>query len=94
MKRIRTLTSHAAHARFLAECGDWTVGHVAKPENIPSPYHAAPWYPVLEWIVSPNRTRLVVIFETSHRRYEVFEVPEEKVKLSREADGGIVGPYE
>lgn len=73
LRRIKTLTSHAGHARFLAEVADAPLGTipdgVRAAHGIPSPYAYSPTWSVLDRDGTP-----VVIFETRHRRYEVFTV--------------------
>lgn len=74
LNRIKVITGYAAHARFLAECEDeefliHPVGTIPRQSQIPSPYRYSPTHDVLGW-----NGRKVVIVETRHRRYEVFEV--------------------
>lgn len=79
-KRIKKIASHVGHARFLAETdgiesenvNDWIVGYLATVQrsDIPSPYAYSPVTPLYRW-----RGKLIFISETSHRVYEVFEVP-------------------
>jgi len=68
-KKLKTITSHAGHARFLAECEETDLGHIRRQDTIPSPYAYSPVWPVLSW-----QKRAVIIREVSHRRYVVFEV--------------------
>jgi hypothetical protein len=77
-RRLKTITSHAGHARWLAECdltddGDLIVqGYLAtvQREEIPSPYAYSPTTQLYRW-----NGKKVFLSETRHRRYEVFEVP-------------------
>lgn len=81
-KRLKTITSYAGHARFLAGCDGYdrldddpdamTAGYLARVqrEDVPSPYAYSPTTPLLRW-----NGRKVFISEVSHRRFEVFEVP-------------------
>lgn len=69
LTRIKRITSHSGHARFLAETADEPVGYIPR-QDIPSPYHSSPTHLVHDW----NERRVVVV-ETSHRRFDVFEVP-------------------
>jgi hypothetical protein len=71
LTRIKVLTSHAAHARYLAEEPEnaQPIGTVQRPAHIPSPYHYAPAYTVWDHAGIP-----IVIFETRHKRYEVYRV--------------------
>ena len=76
LKRIKTITSHAGLARFYAECDDAGEGKAiaylarCQIEEIPSPYRYSPTVTIGLW----NGKR-VVVFETRHRHYEIFEVP-------------------
>lgn len=78
MKRIRTITSHSGLARWLAETSDEPIAYLARcqVEEIRSPYAYSPSVSILDW-----NGRAVVWFETSHRRYEVFEVPAELLRF-------------
>lgn len=71
LKRIKRITSHAGHARFLAECDDEPAGAIPRQADIPSPYAHSPDWLVLRW-----GDRLVTVRETAHRRFDVFEVPQ------------------
>lgn len=68
LKRIKRITSHSGHARFLAQCEE--IGHIKRIEGIPSPYHYAP-----VWTVYAYGERRVIIRETAHRQFDVFELP-------------------
>lgn len=71
MKAIKTITSHAGLARWLATVEDTEFLVDRKVfAGIPSPYAYSPVKPVYVW-----NGKNVVWFETRHRRYEVFEVP-------------------
>jgi hypothetical protein len=70
LRKIKTITSHAGHARFLAETDKGIVGEVARSVVPAEPYRFSLTKQVLSW-----RGRSVVVLETSHRRFEVFEVP-------------------
>jgi hypothetical protein len=75
LKKIKTLSSYAAHARFLNECtsdasGELkVVGEVAQSVVPKTPYAFSLTKTVYEWQGKP-----IVVLETSHRRYEVFQV--------------------
>ncbi len=73
LKRLKTITSYAGHARFLARV-EGTGEYLARCDvaDISSPYRYSPSIEILEHQFDGKK---VVIFETSHRRYEVFEVP-------------------
>lgn len=66
-KRIRVLNGYAAHARFCGECESDFAGHI--PAFTQGAYSYSPSMAVRTW-----GTKRVVIVETRHRRYEVFDV--------------------
>ena len=70
MQRLKVITSYTGHARFLAECDEEPAGWIARQADIPSPYSYGPDHAVWAW-----GNRKVIIVETRHKRYEVFEVP-------------------
>jgi hypothetical protein len=74
MKKVKTITSHAGYGRWMAECMDEPVGYIARSQvaHIPSPYAYSPCRAVYEW-----NGKYVVSFETRHKRYEVFELPDD-----------------
>lgn len=72
---IKTLHSHAAHARFLATCSDEPVGYIPRQKDIPSPYAYSPVHSVY---MCKDGDRAVFIVETSHRKFQVFTVPTEE----------------
>jgi hypothetical protein len=76
LKCIKTLRSHVDHARFLAQCSAEPVGQIPCQADIPSPYRFSPTWLVYEHFNTP----CVVIVETAHRKFQVFEVPPEMVQ--------------
>ena len=68
-KRIKRIRSHAGVYRYLHQCGD--AGTIPLQPDIPSPYAYSS-----DWLAyrAPTGQR-VIIRETSHRCYDVFEVP-------------------
>ena len=74
MKRLKTLTTYAAHHRLLAECGARTFWLPRKLCPVKTPFSSGPTVAVL-----PHSGRLVWVAETSHRRYEVWNIPENLV---------------
>jgi hypothetical protein len=70
---LQTLRSHSAHARFLAACSEQPVGYIPR-QSIPSPYAYSPVHPVYACM-----GKNVFIVETSHRKFQVFEVPTTEV---------------
>ena len=84
MKRLRILRSHTAHFRFLHECdddNDRAAGWIPRHREISSPYSYGPTHLVYRWTGRP-----VIVAETSHRRYEVFEVSERIYATDAEAE--------
>jgi hypothetical protein len=73
---IKTIRSHAGHARFLAECeqdgenGYAIVGLIPRVTDIRSPYAYSPTDHVMRWNGSN-----VICRETAHKVYQIFEVP-------------------
>jgi hypothetical protein len=73
--KLRTITSHVGHGRFLAECAcdddgmNVYLGSIPRPESIPSPYAYSPRWSVLNYHNLP-----VVVAEVSHKRYVVYVV--------------------
>jgi hypothetical protein len=72
--RLKVITSHVGHDRFLAEC-DAHLGEIPYVKSIRSPYAYSFRWPVYAWRGTP-----VIIRETSHKRYEVFAVPQDMVE--------------
>lgn len=70
LKRIKRITSHSGHARFLAECEEEPAGEIPRQYDIPSPYSYAYIWPVYQ-----RMGKLVLIRETAHKQFDVFEVP-------------------
>lgn len=68
-RRIKTIRSHAGLGRFMAECSEEPVAEVPRISNIRSPYAFGPTHPAWDW-----KGRKVIVVETAHRQYEVFEV--------------------
>jgi hypothetical protein len=70
-KRIKRITSHAGHARYLAflEETNLTIPRLAA---VPSPYSFGPTHLVYK----DEQGRNVFISETAHKQYDVFLVPE------------------
>jgi len=75
LTRVKVITSHAGKSRFLRETDDfpgatWVKGYVPRQKQIPSPYAYSPTDAVHAW-----QGRPIIIRETAHKRYEVFELP-------------------
>jgi hypothetical protein len=72
LKCIKTIPSHSGMARFYAECVGDGVGYLARSQvaAIPSPYRHSPVVNIEQW-----NGKDVVVFEVSHRKFKVFEVP-------------------
>ena len=78
MKRIKIIKSHKGLAIWLSKTSDEPIGYLARcqVEEIPSPYAYSPSKPIYTW-----GDKQVVWFETSHKHYEVFEVPAELLRF-------------
>ena len=72
LRRVKVISGYASHARFNAEC-KWTGGYIPRQDAIPSPYCYSPTHQCFTW-----RGMTCILVETSHRRYEVFEVPADR----------------
>lgn len=83
LTKIKTITSHAGHARFLSECELNPVGYLARSQvaDIPSPYAYSPSKMILSW-----NGKQVVVFETRHKRFEVFAVPADMVRYATDVE--------
>ncbi len=67
MKRVKRITSHAGHARYLATLKDTDV-RIPRVREIPSPYAFSPDHTVY----LDERGRAIFIVETAHKTYDVF----------------------
>jgi|SRR6185503_19045374 len=90
LKKIKTITGHAAYFRFNCELSDEPVGYIPRQADIPSPYSYSPVHPVWLWS-KPNKNPFtfgedfrVICVETRHSRHEIFEVPAEMIKATEE----------
>lgn len=81
MQKIKTMASHTGLARWLAEISDEPIGFLPRcvTATIPSPYRYSPVVAVYDW-----NGKKVVWFEVAHKRYQVFEVPEETKLLTEQ----------
>lgn len=93
LRKLRTIRSHAGHARFLAECasdaaGELQVAGTVRSADVPrDAYHFSPDRTVLVW-----NGRAVVVIESSHRCFQVWEVPSSMlVSATRAPLGTVVG---
>jgi hypothetical protein len=70
-RRIKTITSYAEHARYLAECEDLPedANCIPTPRDIPSPYAFSASTTVMK-----HGDDYVFIKETKHRHYEVYKL--------------------
>jgi hypothetical protein len=75
LKRIKRITSYVGHARFLSECDDADWGWIPAQKDIPSPYASQSQWDVYGWNGKP-----VLVRETAHKQYDVFEVPEQMIR--------------
>jgi hypothetical protein len=73
LKRIKRITSHVGVARFYAEA--LMTGVIPRQADIPSPYSYSPTWNVFEW-----KGKNVIVRETAHKQYDVFEVPAEMIQ--------------
>lgn len=83
LQRIKRERSHSGCARIIAEMSDDPIAWLARVqiEDIPSPYAYSPTVAIFKWHTLP-----VVLFETSHRCYDLFVVPPELLRFDTEQD--------
>jgi len=67
-KQIKVIRSHTGLARFYPELSRTPRREIARIASIPSPYAYSPTHTVWQW-----GNREVIIVETSHKVYRVFE---------------------
>lgn len=82
LQRIKVLRGYTENARFGSLLTDEPVGEIKAQCDISSPFSFSQEWPVFALAVAWNgyaAGTLVVIRETRHARYEVFEVPEAMV---------------
>lgn len=70
VRRIKRITSHSGHARFLATVEDTNL-LIKRITAIPSPYHYAPIHQLYRTVSG----ELIFIVETAHKQYDVFTLP-------------------
>jgi hypothetical protein len=72
LQRIKRIKSHVGHFRFLAECENegQLSGFIERQKDIPSPYAYSPTHGVFVY-----RGKNVILVETAHKTFDVFEVP-------------------
>jgi hypothetical protein len=71
MRRIKRIRSYSEHARFLATVNDNNFElSIARDPSIRTPYSYSP-----SWTVyTDSQGRNVVLLETAHRQYDVFQL--------------------
>jgi hypothetical protein len=86
-KRIKRITSHAGHHRFLALVDDiiWTEtqgigGWIPRDRDIKTPYCSGPTHCVYLF-----GDRKVFIAETAHKVYDVFDCTNDQIFATDEA---------
>jgi len=67
LMRVKRLRGSTAQARFLAQCED--AGQIPRRADIPSPYAYSPEHNVLRY-----GNKRVILVETAHQRFDVFDV--------------------
>lgn len=80
MKRIKTLRTYTALARLVSELSDEPVGYIPRANIfVNTPYAYTPAVAVYGY-----QGKKVYWLETAHRKYEVFEVTDERVYNTEE----------
>lgn len=85
LKKIKTITSHTGHARYLAECDESPIFWLVNSDEIPRDKFS---YSCTVQVLRHHTSRgseAVIIRETSHKRYEVFAVIEGQTYPTDEA---------
>lgn len=80
--KVKTITSHAGHARFLAECSEEPLGYIPTPWEIPSPYAYSA--STVVWLHYPTARR-IFIKESTHRHYTVYQLTDGKLMTDEQA---------
>lgn len=86
MKRIKRITSHVGLSRYLSYV-ESTGKVIIRVPSIPSPYAYAPDHQVYR----DEQGRNVIVVETAHKVYDVFEVPAAIPLLPAEVEAPYVG---
>lgn len=81
-KPLKTVSSHVGYGRHLEELGE-PVGYTARHTNVPSPYAYSPTDQIHHWNGKHVFTR-----ETSHKKYQTFEVPK-GTKIHKNEDDAV-----
>lgn len=82
-KTLKTISSHVGKSKEWSGVIDWDnpVGYVASPASVPSPYSFSASRTVYKW-----NGKNCIEMETSHKKYEVIEVPSSaKIHSSEDA---------
>lgn len=69
-KLLKTINSHVGYGQFLSSLPEDPAGWIPRVKVIPSPYASSPTDVVYIW-----NGKKVIVRETSHKKYQVFEVP-------------------
>ena len=75
-RRIKRITSHVGHGRYLMDeligdnDGAIPIGEIPRIPQIPSPYVFSPRHLVF----AHRKGGMVIIVETAHKQYDVFKV--------------------
>ena len=81
-KPLKTVNSHVGYGRHLDELGE-PIGYTARHTNVPSPYASSPTDRVHNW-----KGKNVFTRETSHKRYQTFEVPKD-TKIHKDEEDAV-----
>lgn len=81
VRRIKRITSHVGLSRYLSYV-ETTGKVILRIPSIPSPYAYAPDHQVYR----DEQGRNVIVVETAHKQYDVFQVPNEIPLLAPEAE--------
>jgi hypothetical protein len=79
MTKLKTLTGYQALYCWYRETSDEPIGYIVRQTNIPSPYAYSPTHNVHDW-----NGKKVIVVETKHRHYEVYDIGDEHVYTTEE----------
>ena len=80
VRRIKRITSHVGLSRYLSYV-ESTGKVILRVPSIPSPYAYSPDHQVYR----DEQGRNIIVVETAHKQYDVFQVPNEIPLLTPEA---------
>jgi hypothetical protein len=80
VKRIKRITSHVGLSRYMASL-DTTMWVTPRIAAIPSPYAYSPTHTIYQDVLR-NKPIHVIIIETAHKQYDVFDASNLPLQLA------------